>query len=701
MNKDLILGKDETKRVVSVELNGNNIHLFKETNDGIEEEIRPAVNPYWILQSENVSGKLGRLKGDLHYKYFNNLQRQDYYDELQRMYRCRHDFFTIRDNSQRVMVKEGIGLFGDIKVSEVSVLSFDIETNGLALNNKSKVLMITNTYKKDGQTIRKLYTEDKFNSQKEMINAWCGWIREINPTILTGHNIFGFDFGYLRHCGGELFLGRDKSAAKFAQRSSVFRKDGSQGYDYKDIKIFGRQIVDTMFLAIKHDIGRKYPSYGLKQIIKFEGLESEDREFYPASEIGDNWVLPEERAKIIKYGEQDSDDAMALYELMIPSFFYYNRSIPMSLQMVINRASGSQLNSMMIRGYLQQKHSIPKAEEKVHFKGGLSDSNPGLYENVYKVDVASQYPSIMLQYRLSPKEKDPLNLYLDILDTFTTERLKEKKIANDTGNRYYRDLEQSKKIIINSAYGLLGAPGLNFNKMKVASRITLIGRSILQRGINFALKKGYKIVNIDTDAFSFVGLKENFNSFISKLNSLYKEKILFEDDGFYDKVLVVKTKNYALLEKGELIIKGSSLKASMKEPMLKSFINDTINLYIREGKDGLVNNYNKYAKLIPNIEDISEWSSKKTVTKAVLHPDRTQEKRILEAIGKKRVQEGDKVFMFFKSKDELCLTENFNGEYNQDRLYEKLFKSIKIFETVVDIKDFKNYKLKKNIELRP
>ena len=42
---------------------------------------------------------------------------------------------------------------------------------------------------------------------------------------------------------------------------------------------------------------------------------------------------------------------------------------------------------------------------------------------------------------------------------------------------------QSQKIVINSAYGLLGAQGLNFNSPDNAALVTKGGREILQNGI--------------------------------------------------------------------------------------------------------------------------------------------------------------------------------------------------------------------------
>ena len=702
MNK-LIFGKDTTQGVVSIEAEDGHLILYKESEFGITEERRDYYP--WILRHVDNVDENQNLEGPLYFNTYDKFRTHAALrQETKDLYKNNKKYFNVRDDKERALINTGITYFKGLKVEDVSVLSFDIETNGLTMDKNSKVYLISNTYKFNNKVVRKLFSVDDYPNQKEMINAWCKYVCDLNPSIITGHNILGYDLPYLRNIQKDLRLGRNNTDAKFDFRPSYFRKDGSQTYEYKDVKIYGREVVDTFFLSLKYDIGRKYTNYGLKTIIKEEGLEVEGRQFYDAGTIKDNWDNPTERAKIKAYCENDSDDSLALYELMIPSFFYLNQSVPMSLQMIINKASGSQINSFMLRGYLQDQHSVPQASEVSHFSGGISFGNPGLYDNVYKVDVASLYPSIMRQYRIYDKKKDPKKKFLEMVDYFTEERLNNKALAKQTGDRYYHYLEQSQKIMINSAYGFMGARGLNFNSPRNASRVTQLGRAILGRGISFAENCSLQIVNADTDSFSYVHDNSiNFHRFLSALNLRFKDKIVWEDDGFYDKVLIVKAKNYALKQGNKIQIKGSALKATTKEPALREFINDTIEILLTGNFLHPANVYDTVAKEIASIKDISRWVSKKTVTDKILKPKEgaTAQQRIKAAIGKRKVQEGDKIYTFFKTKTEYSLLEDFDGVYDVDKLYEKLFKSAKIFEGIMDIKDFPNYKLKKNKEKRP
>ena len=110
--------------------------------------------------------------------------------------------------------------------------------------------------------------------------------------------------------------------------------------------------------------------------------------------------------------------------------------------------------------------------------------------NCLKWDVASLYPSIILECEVYDEEKDPNGNFLKIMKTLTEERLKNKKLAKTS--KYHDDLQSSQKIVANSGYGFLGAEGLNFNSPRAAEFITNTGREILQTAIEWATGEKYK-----------------------------------------------------------------------------------------------------------------------------------------------------------------------------------------------------------------
>lgn len=483
---DLIFGLDKKTRIVSVQADGENFNLYRELEDGsVVEDVMPAT--YWAITHKRISSKQRELEGSQFYKYIAEFSTPE---ELQKVknifYQKRIDYYGIYDQNECNLVFNGISYFKGMKPKEVSILSFDIETTGLTHDSNSKVLLISNTFRHRGTTVKRLFAYDDYDSEAAMFTDWCNFVRSHNPAIICGHNIFGFDLPYIRFCadraGASLALGRDGSNLKFPLKPAKKRASPND-IEYFNATAYGREIVDTMFLSMTYDFAKKYTSYGLKSIIKEEGLEKKDRVFYDAGLIRFKYQDKEEWAKIKAYAIDDADDALALFDLMIPAYFYFTQSVSKTFQQMINSATGSQINNMMVRSYLQLGHSIAKTEELEEFRGAISFGVPGVYHGALKVDVSSLYPSVIRQYRIEHKQKDPKGHYLQLVETFTLERLRNKAIWEKTNDPFYKDLQESQKIFINSAYGLLGTPGLNYNYSDGAAQVTRLGREVLEKAV--------------------------------------------------------------------------------------------------------------------------------------------------------------------------------------------------------------------------
>lgn len=706
-SNDLIFGKDKTERIVSIEANEDLIEIFTRNKNGdISSRFEP--NSYWLLTNQPANNSFVTLDGNLYFKYGKTFKdRKDFFKYKQYL-RSKHiDFYAVGDTKEAIMLRNGYTYFKGTTPKELSILSFDLETTGLIHDDTSKIVCISMTFRaSNGRTIKHLFGYDEFKSQGEMLEVFNTHVRRYDPDILLGHSILMFDIPYMRYIadkeGISLDWGRNKAPIEIDKYESKFRKDGSQFYHYHKVKCYGREICDTLFLTIKFDATeRKLESYGLKPVIKQLGFEKPNRVFYEAAKIRENYTIPEEWEKIKAYCMDDSDDPIVLFDHMVAPLFYSTQSIPKSFQSVIESATGSQINSIMVRAYLQQKHSIPKAEESSAYEGGISIGNPGIYHNVWKVDVVSLYPSIMIEYNVGDPNKDPKGCFQELVKTFTAERLKNKQLFKETKDPYYDGLQAAQKIFINSAYGFLGTGGLNFNAPDQAAFVTMKGREILTKSIEWAKNAGYILVNADTDSISITFNGDDLPPVtramdLDSLNQLYPERIKFEDDGYYETVIILKAKNYVLKKKGQKPkYKGSAIKATLKEPRLKDFIKEIIK-EIGLGRQSYIEVYNKYVREIMSITDITNWCTKKTITDKVLNGTRANETKVLDAVGDADYREGDKIYVFFRSDKTLCLRENFNGDYSTNALLRKLYNTAEIFDEVIDISIFKNYSLKKN-----
>ncbi len=497
-NDELMYGKDNTTNVVSVDVKNDQVYIYRETDNGLELDVRKM--EYWLLSSESHGEFWHKLEGKNYYQYMKYYySSKDFYGAKNAARSSRADTWSITNPIEAFLVKEGVSYYKDMMMDQVSTLSFDIESTGLVHDKNSKVLLISNTYRKGKEITKKLFKYNDYEGEAGLIKAWCDWVREINPSIILGYNILMYDLPYMTYCAGKedykLNLGRDDTPIKYDKYTSKFRKDGSQTYDYNNASIFGRELVDVMFLTMGWDtIHKKLTSYALKTVIRDLGMEKKDRQFYDASKIKDNYTDPEEWVKIIDYAQDDSDDGLALFDKIAPAFFYLNRSIPKSFQRICNSCTntGSQVNNFLVRSYIQNNEAIPKCSQTRHIKGAISYGVPGLHKNVFKVDLASLYPSIMRQWNVFNKYKDPKGHMILALNQFTDERLKNKKLGKETGDSHYKDLEQSTKVYLNSNYGLLNCQGLNFNSPDEGEFVTLKGQEILSKSILWATGKSVK-----------------------------------------------------------------------------------------------------------------------------------------------------------------------------------------------------------------
>ncbi len=508
--KELIFGYNNLERIVSVEPMEGKLIIFKEMKDSTIQ-IEELELDYWFLTHDLLSEKQMKLNGNQWYRYMATFSSFDEKEAAKKKVLksgyFKDNIYQMYDKKEASLVRNGMTYFKGMKdPSEISILSVDIESDGLKQTNNSEIYLITNTFRKQNKITQKYFDLSNFKNQKEMIDSWCNWVREVDPSIVIGHNFYMYDLPYLNHVaeinGTELLLGRDGSTIKFNTYESKKRKDGSQDYMYKKAWIFGREIICSLFMSIDYDIGRNFTSYALKQVVKDLGMEKFDRSYVDASQIKTYYKNrqkdPEMWQKVIQYGIEDSEDPIKLFDIMIPAKFFFTQSVSKSFQEMCTSASGSQLNNIMVRSYLQNGNSIAKSSPSKPFKGAISIGFPGFYKNVVRWDAAALYPSIMRQHKLYDKVKDPNAKFIDLVEYFTLERLLNKKLAKETGLQYYKDLEQTMKVSINSCYGFLGTPGLNYNYPDGAEFITTKGRELLERMIKWASGKTLNELTTET-----------------------------------------------------------------------------------------------------------------------------------------------------------------------------------------------------------
>jgi DNA polymerase elongation subunit (family B) len=213
------------------------------------------------------------------------------------------------------------------------------------------------------------------------------------------------------------------------------------------------------------------------------------------------------------------------------------------------------------------------------------------------------------------------------------------------------------------------------------------------------------ISTADTDAILFH--KQDQTEFsqtekeelIDEINSLLPEFIKMEFEAEFKRVVVVKSKNYILDNGKKIKLKGSSMIAAQKEPIILELINKIAHLLLDNKLSELLGLYQEYVIKSQSVQDVCLWATKKTITKSVLEPSRLNEQKVLDALRGKEVHEGDKVFVFYDKDDNLQLVENWiPGNESKQRLIKRIYDTFKIFQKLIPFNEFPKYHLKTRIK---
>jgi DNA polymerase elongation subunit (family B) len=280
-------------------------------------------------------------------------------------------------------------------------------------------------------------------------------------------------------------------------------------------------------------------------------------------------------------------ETRAVADLLTPSYFIQARIFPYNYQDVIVRGNATRINALFLREYFRQRHAIPELPMTRGFEGGYTAMfATGVLRDVWHCDIASLYPSVMLQFDVFPVT-DQLQIFRSLLTDLRKFRLETKaamRAASDRAEQQHlHALQNTFKILINSFYGYLGFAQGHFADFDAAARVTQIGRDLLQKMIDWLNSRGAQVIEVDTDGIYFVPPRgAEPEALRSELAKELPPGIEVELDEQFDAMFSYKAKNYALLTKdGEVVMKGGALKSRGLEKFQRVFLEEIIKLQMQ------------------------------------------------------------------------------------------------------------------------
>jgi len=423
-----------------------------------------------------------------------------------------------------------IDVLGEQKQYPLKILSLDIETDSLnefpdmdtanqiitsiSLTDSFSNKTITLFYKSPECTEKVEQTEEirVFHTEADMLNALIVWMKKLEPDVLTGWNLEGFDLPYLFKRMTVLEI----NPQQLSPLNNVYIND-----KFEDVTIKGMIVLDYM------------NAYKLFRGITNQGrAESYSLEFTSQSELGtgklphdnyfhDMWV--HEPNKLIKYNRKDTELVIELEKkLKIIEFYNLIRCLTCSNLKDIYKTT-TIVDGLLLRK-VHNKIVLPsryKQEGETYSGAFVYEPTPGVYTEVIALDVKGMYPNIIKTFNIGYETFNPegeiqieekkgigfnagVGLMSQTVRDLETERAKFKKLMKsaktDNDRNFYHFRQYAIKVLANSIYGYLGAPNSRLYRKEVANAITTMGRKVIKWTQTVLKNLNYQILYGDTDS---------------------------------------------------------------------------------------------------------------------------------------------------------------------------------------------------------
>jgi DNA polymerase I len=240
-------------------------------------------------------------------------------------------------------------------------------------------------------------------------------------------------------------------------------------------------------------------------------------------------------------------------------------------------------------------------------RGGLYlQPIPGIYEEVYELDFSSMYPSIIVNYNLSPETinvrcqksmriedlgyeicLDKRGMLSDFLSDLLDLRLyyKSKKSSDER----FRRRDAVLKWLLLTSFGYTGYKNAKFGRIEVHESITCLGRKILTESVKIAENEGFRTIHGIVDSIWLQG-DGNVQKVISQIDEMSRLKISLE--GFYKWIVFLPARDgsgalnryFGLMDNGKFKVRGIELRRTDFPKICKEMQEEILKIYARVTK---------------------------------------------------------------------------------------------------------------------
>jgi DNA polymerase I len=518
----------------------------------------------------------------------------------------KHDILALPPEEQ-YLVATGRTYFRDLTFDQLHRLQFDLETTGLDARH-DRIFMIAVRDPRGETTLLEARSRDDAG-EADLIARLVAMVQAADPDVIENHNLHGFDLPFLdrraRLLGVPLALGRIGSPGlrhRAARRGVVIGSDLQRRVRFVAP---GRELIDTLDAVLRHDFAtRELPGHGLKAVARHLGLAGPEREMIRGDQIHE--VYQTDPARVRRYAAADVDEVAGLARMLGGAAFALARMAPRRYERLADTgAATGVIDPLLVRAYLRAGTALPAyqaGDGTPHSGAALHLFGTGVARRIVKADVASLYPSLMRAYRIGPA-RDRLGAMLALVDRLVEQRLAAKARARaappGSAERYTHEaMSAAMKLVVNSAYGYLGAGGslTRFADVHAANEVTRRGREVLDLMCRALAARGVTLLEADTDGVYFAvpdsWEEADERRVVAEVAALLPPLVQLEFDGRYAAMLSHEPKNYALLGyDGTLRLRGVAFRSSRAEPFGEAFLRRAIGCLLVDDITGVRDAY--------------------------------------------------------------------------------------------------------------
>ena len=270
--------------------------------------------------------------------------------------------------------------------------------------------------------------------------------------------------------------------------------------------------------------------------------------------------------------------------------------------------------------YQQQKGEVPKTYNQLvaSDRGGLVfEPLPGVFPNVAILDFVSMYPSIIVEYNISPEtvgvqEKDALyipemGIYISPrrgLVPAALKRMVEKRVEirrrlktmdkNDERYTRYKAYKNALKWLCVVAYGRLGFANSTFGRINSHEVVSFIGRKLLLEAKEIAEDHGFTIIHAYVDSLFIckpgAAAEADFQPLLDEIQ--VKTKLAIEVEDVYSWMAFVSSRQnprlsvanrfFGLGSDGDYKVRGLALRRDDTPPFIADAQYQILQILARE-----------------------------------------------------------------------------------------------------------------------